>query len=88
MLSAEGQVHKRQRRVALPAFSGQNMRSLVDIAFKKGMQLKDAWMALLPPETETPSAAKIDVCQFLSRATFDVVGLAGQLSRVAVALSC
>jgi cytochrome P450 len=80
MLSAEGQVHKRQRRVVLPAFSGQNMRSLAEIAFKKGMQLKDAWMALIPPETDGLSAAKIDVCQFLSRATFDIAGLAGRSS--------
>ncbi|KAJ7430855.1 cytochrome P450 [Mycena galericulata] len=77
MLSAEGQMHKRQRRVALPAFSGQNLRSLVDIAFKKGIQLRDAWMDMLSPETEKTPTARIDVCQFLSRATFDVVGLAG-----------
>ncbi|KAJ7680230.1 cytochrome-450 hydroxylase [Mycena polygramma] len=77
MLSAEGQVHKRQRRVALPAFSGQNMRSLVDIVFKKGVQLRNAWMAMLPTEIETTSAARIEVSQFLSRATFDVIGLAG-----------
>jgi cytochrome P450 len=77
MLSAEGQVHKRQRRVALPAFSGQNMRSLVDIAFKKGIQLRDVWMDMLPPEKDTTSAARIDVCQFMSRVTFDVIGLAG-----------
>ncbi|KAJ7733762.1 cytochrome-450 hydroxylase [Mycena maculata] len=75
MLSAEGQVHKRQRRLALPAFSGQNMRSLVDIAFKKGIQLTNVWMDMLPPEKT--SNARIDVCEFLSRATFDVVGLAG-----------
>ncbi|KAF7361970.1 Cytochrome-450 hydroxylase [Mycena venus] len=76
MLSAEGQVHKRQRRVALPAFSAQNMRSLVDISFKKGIQLRDAWVDLLHSETESTSA-RIDVCQFLSRVTFDVIGLAG-----------
>jgi hypothetical protein len=69
MLSAEGQVYKRQRRVVLPASSGQNMRSLVAIAFKKGMKLRDVWMGLIPPETEVPSAAKIDVCEFLSRST-------------------
>ncbi|KAJ7246433.1 cytochrome P450 [Mycena rebaudengoi] len=76
MLSAEGQVHKRQRRVALPAFSAQNMRSLVDISFKKGIQLRDAWVDLLGSETESTSV-RIDVCQFLSRVTFDVMGLAG-----------
>ncbi|KAJ7132855.1 cytochrome P450 [Mycena crocata] len=75
MLSAEGHVHKRQRRVALPAFSGQNMRSLVDISFKKGIQLRDAWMDMIL--TEPNFTARIDVCQWLSRVTFDVVGLAG-----------
>lgn len=82
MLSAEGQVHKRQRRVALPAFSGQNLRSLVEISFKKGIQLRDAWIDMLPPETEKISTARIDICQFLSRATFDVVGLAGDSGQV------
>jgi cytochrome P450 len=76
MLSAEGQVHKRHRRVAMPAFSTENMRSLVEISFKKGIQLRDVWMGMLRPETEATSA-RIDVCQFLSRATFDVIGLAG-----------
>ncbi|KAJ6609827.1 cytochrome-450 hydroxylase [Mycena sp. CBHHK59/15] len=82
MLSAEGLVHKRQKRVAMPAFSGQNMRSLVDIAFKKGMQLRDSWMEMLSSPSGKPSAARIDVCQFLSRATFDVVGLAGYFNSI------
>ncbi|KAJ6474217.1 cytochrome-450 hydroxylase [Mycena sanguinolenta] len=76
MFSAEGQVHKRQRRVALPAFAAQNMRSLVDISFKKGIQLRNAWINLIGSETES-TCARIDVCLFLSRATFDIMGLAG-----------
>ncbi|KAJ6456703.1 cytochrome-450 hydroxylase [Mycena sanguinolenta] len=76
MLSAEGQLHKRQRRVALPAFAAQNMRSLVDISFEKGIQLRDAWTNLIRSETES-TCARIDVCQFVSRATLDVMGLAG-----------
>lgn len=77
MLSAEAQVHKRQKRVVMPAFSAQNMRSLVDIVFKKGVQLTEAWMDMLPSADET-GAATIDVCQFMSRVTFDVIGLAGE----------
>ncbi|KAK7057267.1 cytochrome-450 hydroxylase [Favolaschia claudopus] len=76
MLSAEGQVHKRQRRVALPAFSAQNMRSLVHISFTKGIQLRDVWKGLIDDPSGSTSA-RIDVCQFLSRVTFDVIGLAG-----------
>ncbi|KAF7336331.1 Cytochrome-450 hydroxylase [Mycena venus] len=55
MLAAEGQVHKRQRRVALPAFSAQNMRSLASISFKKGIQLRDAWVDLLRSENKSTS---------------------------------
>ena len=73
MLAAEGQVHKRQRRVATAAFSVQNMRALVPIVFKKGTELRDTWLDILG---DTPSC-KIDVCHWISRATFDVIGLAG-----------
>ncbi|KDQ53508.1 hypothetical protein JAAARDRAFT_39194 [Jaapia argillacea MUCL 33604] len=81
MLGAEGQVHKRQRRVATPAFSVQNMRALVPLVFGKGSELKDRWMSII---TETNKAAgteteavRLDVCHWISRATFDVIGLAG-----------
>ena len=47
MLAAEGQVHKRQRRVGTPAFSIQNMRALVPVAFKKGVELRNRWMSLI-----------------------------------------
>ncbi|KAF7358644.1 Leukotriene-B(4) omega-hydroxylase 2 [Mycena sanguinolenta] len=83
MLAAEGHVHKRQRRVALPAFTAQNMRSLVDISFRKGIQLRDAWMNLIRSETES-TCARIDVCEFVSRATLDVMGLAGASRFVSV----
>lgn len=75
MLAAEGVVHKRQRRVATPAFSIQNLRSLVPLVFSKGNLLKEKWMQL---GREASSAELIvDVCQWVSRATFDVIGVAG-----------
>ncbi|KAF5386081.1 hypothetical protein D9615_002473 [Tricholomella constricta] len=82
MLSAEGQVHKRQRRVATPAFSIQNLRALVPLVFRKGGELKDRWMDMIveaPRDTEKTSsdALAIDVCHWISRATFDVIGTAG-----------
>jgi cytochrome P450 len=45
--AAEGDAHKRQRRVAAPAFSIQNMRALVPLIFNKGEELKDRWMGLI-----------------------------------------
>ncbi|KAJ8487232.1 hypothetical protein ONZ51_g4301 [Trametes cubensis] len=83
MLAAEGQVHKRQRRVATPAFSIQNMRALVPVTFKTGMALRDKWMSLissaqdLSDDEKACGGMKLDVCHWVSRATFDVIGLAG-----------
>ncbi|KAJ3995138.1 cytochrome P450 [Lentinula boryana] len=75
MLSAEGQMHKRQRRIATPAFSIQNMRALIPLVFQKGNQLKDRWMDMM--DAETTGVVTVDVCQWMSRATFDIIGLAG-----------
>ncbi|KAH9850160.1 cytochrome-450 hydroxylase [Lenzites betulinus] len=83
MLAAEGQVHKRQRRVATPAFSIQNMRALVPVTFKTGLALRDRWMSLinhaqnLSESEKACGGMKLDVCHWVSRATFDVIGLAG-----------
>lgn len=81
MLSAEGQTHKRQRRVALPAFSLQNMRALVPLVFSKGTELKNKWMSIIEEAGTGPGEGSvIDVCRWASRATFDVMGSAGTLS--------
>ncbi|KAF9531581.1 cytochrome-450 hydroxylase [Crepidotus variabilis] len=72
MLAAEGLVHKRQRRVCTPAFSIQNLRALVPLVFEKGQQLKQRWSHLAQDQSVT-----LDVCHWISRATFDVIGVAG-----------
>ncbi|KAH9922942.1 cytochrome P450 [Fomitopsis serialis] len=80
MLAAEGAVHKRQRRVATPAFSVQNMRELVPLVFAKGDELKEKWLEMVreaEKETEETGGLKLDVCHWVSRATFDVIGSAG-----------
>ncbi|KAI5123946.1 hypothetical protein M0805_006360 [Coniferiporia weirii] len=93
MLAAEGQVHKRMRRVGTPAFSIQNMRAFVPLTFKKALELKDKWNSIIDAQNSNPEqsdgpkkegslermegTAKLDVCHWISRATFDVIGLAG-----------
>jgi hypothetical protein len=82
MLAAEGHVHKRQRRVATPAFSIQNMRAFVPLIFNKGEELKDRWMGLIQEHAikdsqKNSTGLRLDVCHWVSRATFDVIGLAG-----------
>lgn len=76
MLAAEGQMHKRQRRVATPAFSIQNMRALVPIVFQKGAELGERWEEILSEDSK--DEVTIDVCHWVSRATFDVIGLTGE----------
>lgn len=84
ILSAEGHVHKRQRRVATPAFSIQSMRELVPVVFRKGIQLQNKWNSMIPalvPDRASASDVTLDVCAWVSRATFDVIGLAGIVAR-------
>lgn len=82
MLAAEGAAHKRQRRVATPAFSIQNMRALVPLVFAKGHELKERWAAMIADpiagDSGKDARRRIDVCHWVSRATFDVIGSAGK----------
>lgn len=79
MLSAEGQVHKRQRRVAIPAFSIQAMRALVPLVFRKGTVLTEKWMSIIKEAGVASGEGHVmDVCRWASRATFDVMGTAGK----------
>jgi cytochrome P450 len=88
MLAAEGAVHKRQRRVVTPAFSIQNLRALVPLVFRKGEELKNKWLSMIADvEKERGKVGEgltLDVAHWISRATFDVIGLAGL--RVCLAL--
>ncbi|KAF8844406.1 cytochrome P450 [Paxillus ammoniavirescens] len=78
MLAAEGYIHKRQRRVATPAFSIQNLRALVPLVFRKGNELQEKWRELLDAMSHPEDkGVEIDICHWISRATFDVIGLAG-----------
>ncbi|KZT26770.1 cytochrome P450 [Neolentinus lepideus HHB14362 ss-1] len=80
ILAAEGQVHKRQRRVATPAFSIQNMRALIPLVFSKGHELKEKWNTIISEDHGGLAKEKgivLDVCSWVSRATFDVIGSAG-----------
>jgi hypothetical protein len=78
MLAAEGEVHKRQRRVATPAFGVQNMRALVPLVWGKGNELKDRWLGVIKESGDSENGVRLDVCHWISRATFDVIGLGGE----------
>ncbi|KZT41436.1 cytochrome P450 [Sistotremastrum suecicum HHB10207 ss-3] len=74
MLAAEGVVHKRQRKVSNPAFSPQNLRGFIPLFFSKAEELRDKWLSLMSNPSD---GVKVDICHWISRATFDVIGIAG-----------
>ena len=72
-------MHKRQRRVATPAFSVQTMRALVPLVFRKGTVLKEKWTSMInDADDKQGDSLLIDVCRWSSRATFDVMGTVGE----------
>ena len=84
----DGPVHKRMRRVSNLAFSFQDMGALVPVAFGIGLELRDKWFQLLDDDEvkkketgdsdeKSVSGAKLDVYNWVGRATFDIIGLAG-----------
>ena len=77
LLSAEGAVHKRQRRVAAPTFSIQNLRALVPVMFEKAFRLRNRWRNLINESGGLEGGAVLDICMWASRATFDVISAAG-----------
>ncbi|KAH0827920.1 cytochrome P450 [Lanmaoa asiatica] len=60
MLAAEGHVHRRQRWVATPAFSIQNLRALVPLVFRKGDELQDRWTELLDESLTKEEGSEIN----------------------------
>ncbi|CAE6431261.1 unnamed protein product [Rhizoctonia solani] len=65
MLATEGVAHRIQKRVITPAFSSANLKDFLPIFFGKA---KEAY---------NEEALDIDVYHWMSRGTFDIIGLAG-----------
>ncbi|KAJ7261008.1 cytochrome P450 [Mycena rebaudengoi] len=74
VLVVEEDVHKQQRRILNPAFGAPQIRELTEIFIEKSIQLRDVWLseAAINGEVET-----VDVLSRISKATFDIIGLAG-----------
>ncbi|EIN09227.1 cytochrome P450 [Punctularia strigosozonata HHB-11173 SS5] len=73
VLVAEGDEHRKQRRIMNPSFGSAQVRSLTSIFVDKAAQLRDIW--LIQASTDEP--VRIDVLSWLGKATLDVIGLAG-----------
>ncbi|EIW75992.1 cytochrome P450 [Coniophora puteana RWD-64-598 SS2] len=73
LLFAEGDQHKLQRKVMNPAFGPIQLRELTQIFVEKSNLLRDAWLS----EIAKTSSNRVDVLDWLSKMTLDVIGLAG-----------
>jgi cytochrome P450 len=73
LLTAEGETHRRQRKVLTPAFATSYIRDIMPIFSTKASELVDELRIELPKQSEKG----IEVFGFLSRATLDIIGSAG-----------
>ncbi|KAF8133401.1 cytochrome P450 [Boletus edulis] len=73
VLTTEGEVHRRQRSILGPAFTASNVKRLTPVFRDKASELRDVWIGLSSKDQSKP----IDVLMWLSRATLDVIGIAG-----------
>ena len=72
---AEGEEHKKQRKDLMPAFAFRHIKELYPIFWTKSRELVQ--QLILHSDTGSESTASIDVKDWASRATLDVIGLAG-----------
>ncbi|KAJ7611689.1 cytochrome P450 [Roridomyces roridus] len=74
ILVAEGEQHKQQRKVMNPAFGAPQIRELTEIFLEKSVELRDIWANQV---SDAGGSARVDILSWLSKATLDVIGLAG-----------
>ena len=73
LLTAEGEMHKRQRKVLNPAFATGYIRDIIPVFVEKGDNLVDSLVERLSSQ----SSEGIELTGPLSRTTLDIIGSAG-----------
>ncbi|KAL5386229.1 hypothetical protein DPSP01_004311 [Paraphaeosphaeria sporulosa] len=73
VLVAEGDEHKRQRRALMPAFAFRHIKDLYPVFWDKSVEMTNA----ISHEMKTNSTSVIEIRDWASRATLDIIGLAG-----------
>ncbi|KAJ7073332.1 cytochrome P450 [Mycena belliarum] len=74
IIVAEGEEHRHQRKIMNPAFGAPQVRELTSIFVDKSLELRDIWAA---QASNAGGTANIDVLAWLTKATLDIIGLAG-----------
>ncbi|KAJ5627862.1 hypothetical protein N7490_010090 [Penicillium lividum] len=76
LIIAEGEEHKRQRKLLMPAFSHRHIKDLYPIFWDKSVALAREMDANIE-RTGDRSSQDFDVADWLARATLDILGAAG-----------
>ncbi|KAI0797949.1 cytochrome P450 [Abortiporus biennis] len=74
ILFAEGDAHKRFRKLGTAAFTPQHIHVSKAVIFQKALNVRRRWLSLLKGGQEE---RRLDVCDWICRATFDVIGKTG-----------
>ncbi|KAF9013366.1 cytochrome P450 [Cyathus striatus] len=86
LLTVEGEVHRKQRKILAPAFTSTYIKSLTPVFWSKAMELRDIWLSEIDAAEANQSeescgrathVTRIDALSWLGKATLDVIGLAG-----------
>jgi cytochrome P450 len=78
ILFAEGDDHKRQRRMLMPAFGFRHIKDLYPTFWSKGKQVTKVMTKVIQDQkSEHPDGASIDAASWASRVTLDIIGVAG-----------
>ncbi|KAG9045760.1 hypothetical protein FS837_005681 [Tulasnella sp. UAMH 9824] len=75
LLFAEGDDHRRQRKIMNPSFGPAQVRNLLPVFYDKANELKEIWLRQI--EDNGSDGIEVDAHVALTQVTLDVVGLAG-----------
>ncbi|RIB21091.1 cytochrome P450 [Gigaspora rosea] len=73
ILLAQGDSHKRQRKMMNPSFAFSNVKEMVPTFVQAGHKLKDFWMKQIGDKKEE----RITITAIIPKITLDVIGLVG-----------
>jgi cytochrome P450 len=80
LLFAEGDAHRKQRKIMNPSFSIGHIRSLMPTFYDKAQIVRDIWMSTIPTasseKNEKPKGT-VNILDTLSRMALDIIGLTG-----------
>ncbi|PVG01578.1 cytochrome P450 [Serendipita vermifera] len=82
LLFAEGQDHKRQRRIMNPAFGTMHIKEMTKVFVDKSNELRNALNLLTPPGVAPSEGSDnewipVEMLAYLSCTTLDIIGMAG-----------